>query len=209
MLTSVFLKGLIVGFIIAAPVGPVNVLCARRTIVHGRLVGVVSGLGAAVADTFFGAVAAFGLVFINTLLLSERFWLGLAGTVILVVIGVRTLMSAPPRPKENGDPDPANLLGDFTSTFVLTLTNPVTIVSFLAAFSAFGIEGDEEIKLDDWLLLLGVFLGATSWWLVLTTGVGLLRDKFNDGALRWASRIAGVVILAFAAAILWDVATRA
>jgi threonine/homoserine/homoserine lactone efflux protein len=206
MLTSMFLKGLVVGFVIAAPVGPVNVLCARRTIVYGRLVGIVSGLGAALADTFFGAVAAFGLVFIHTLLLTERFWLGLGGTVILVVIGIRTLTADVPRPKE-GQEDAANLLGDFTSTFVLTLFNPVTILSFLACFSAFGIDSDERVSLDDWMLLLGVFTGATAWWLFLTTTVGMFRRKFNQETLRWANRIAGVIILAFAAVILWNVAT--
>ena len=206
MLTSMFLKGLVVGFMIAAPVGPVNVLCARRTIVNGRLVGIVSGLGAALADTFFGAVAAFGLVFIHTLLLTERFWLGLGGTVILVVIGVRTLMADVPRPNPKQE-DAANLLGDFTSTFILTLFNPVTILSFLACFSAFGIDSDDKADLDDWLLLLGVFTGATAWWLLLTTAVGMFRSKFDQETLRWANRIAGVVILAFAAVILWNVAT--
>jgi threonine/homoserine/homoserine lactone efflux protein len=206
MLTSMFLKGLVVGFMIAAPVGPVNVLCARRTIVNGRLVGIVSGLGAALADTFFGAVAAFGLVFVHTLLLNERFWLGLGGTIILVVIGVRTLTADVPRPKQAQE-DAANLLGDFTSTFVLTLFNPVTILSFLACFSAFGIDNDDKGDLDDWLLLLGVFTGATVWWLFLTTAVGMFRSKFDQETLRWANRIAGVVILAFAAVILWNVAT--
>lgn len=203
MLVSVFITGLIAGFVIAVPVGPINVLCVRRTIMHGRLVGLVSGLGAAAADTLFGAIAAFGLVFIYTLLLTERFWLGIGGTAILIVIGIRTLLAEPPRPQAS--PDPPNLLGDFTSTFFLTLTNPVTILSFLAAFSAFGIQGDERIGLDDWLLLLGVFIGSTAWWLILTTSVGLFHGKFDDRTLRWANRIAGLVILAFAAAILWNV----
>ncbi len=206
MLVSVFVKGLIIGFMIAAPVGPINVLCARRTIMHGRIVGLVSGLGAAAADTFFGAIAAFGLNFIHALLMSERTWLGLAGAGILVVIGLRTLLATPPRPQENA-PDPANLAGDFTSTCFLTLTNPVTILSFLAAFSAFGLQGNDQVNLDDWLLLLGVFLGSTAWWILLTTGVGIFRDKFNDGTLRWANRIAGVIILGFAAVIFWNVAT--
>jgi threonine/homoserine/homoserine lactone efflux protein len=205
MLVSVFVKGLIVGFLIAAPVGPINVLCVRRTIVHGRIVGLVSGLGAAAADTFFGAIAAFGLNFVHSLLMSERLWLGLAGTAMLVVIGIRTLLARPPRPREE-ETDPANLIGDFTSTCILTLTNPVTILSFLAAFSAFGLQGDEQIDVDDWLLLGGVFLGSTLWWLTLTQVVGVLRDKFNDETLRWANRSAGVIILAFAAIVLWNVA---
>ncbi len=204
MLISVLIKGLIVGFLIAAPVGPINVLCIRRTIMHGRLVGFVSGLGAAVADTFYGAIAAFGLSFVYTLLLTERVWIGLAGTALLVVIGIRTLLAEPPRPK--AEPDPPNLIGDFTSTFFLTLTNPVTILSFIAAFSAFGIEGNEQIDLRDWFLLLGVFAGSALWWLIITTCAGLFHGRFAEETLHWGNRIAGVIILAFAALILWNVA---
>src|SRR5262245_48765810 len=131
MLTSLFIKGLVVGFLIAAPVGPVNVMCVRRTIMHGRLVGLVSGMGAATADTIFGAIAAFGLSFVYELIMHERFWLGLGGGILLLVMGVRTLLAEPPRATDTADPP--NLLGDYTSTLFLTLTNPVTIVSFLAA----------------------------------------------------------------------------
>lgn len=205
MLTSVFLKGLIVGFLIAAPVGPVNVMCVRRTIMHGRLVGLVSGLGAAAADTIFGAIAAFGLSFVYELMMTERLWLGLGGAALLIVMGIRTLFAEPPRPTET--PDPPNLLGDFTSTLFLTLTNPVTILSFLAAFTAFGVaaEPGEPVGLDDWVLLVGVFLGAGTWWLLLTETVALFHGRIPEGMLRWTNRVAGVVILAFAVAVLWVV----
>ncbi|MBM3539318.1 MAG: LysE family translocator [Alphaproteobacteria bacterium] len=205
MLTSIFLKGLVVGFLIAAPVGPVNVMCVRRTIMHGRLVGLVSGLGAAAADTIFGAIAAFGLSFVYELLMTERFWLGIAGGALLMVMGVRTLFAEPPRPSDT--PDPPNLLGDFTSTLVLTLTNPVTIVSFLAAFTAVGVAADpgEPIGLDDWILLLGVFLGASTWWLFITAAVALFHGRIPLTMLRWTNRVAGVVILAFAVGVLWVV----
>src|SRR5215469_3031588 len=204
LVVSVFVKGLIAGFLIAAPVGPINIMCVRRTIVHGRLVGVVSGLGAAAADTFFGAIAAFGLTFIHDFLMREKFWFGIGGAALLFIIGLRILFANPPQEKKDEDEtDPANLLGDFTSTGFLTLTNPVTVLSFLAVFSAFGVQSEERSLGDSWLLLLGVFLGASLWWLVLTTTVGLFRDKFNREGLRWANRIAGVAILAFAAVVLW------
>ncbi len=205
MLTSVFIKGLIVGFLIAAPVGPVNVMCVRRTIMHGRLVGFVSGMGAATADTIFGAIAAFGLSFVYEMLMTERLWLGLGGGVLLLVMGVRTLLAEPPRATDTADPP--NLLGDYTSTLFLTLTNPVTIVSFLAAFTAVGVaaEPGEPIGLDDWVLLLGVFLGASTWWLVITEAVALFHGRIPLTILRWTNRVAGVVILAFAVVVLWVV----
>lgn len=209
LVLSVFVKGLIAGFMIAAPVGPINVMCMRRTIVHGRLVGIVSGIGAASADTFFGAIAAFGLTFLHDFLLREKFWFGIVGGALLLIIGLRMLFAKTPQPKKNDDQetDPATLLGDFTSTGFLTLTNPVTVLSFFAVFSAFGIQSEERSLADSWLLLLGVFLGSCVWWLLLTTTVGLLRDKFNREGLRWANRIAAVVILGFAVLVLWNGAT--
>jgi threonine/homoserine/homoserine lactone efflux protein len=205
MLTSLFIKGLLVGFLIAAPVGPVNVMCVRRTIMHGRLVGLVSGMGAATADTIFGAIAAFGLSFVYEMMMTERFWLGLGGGVLLLVMGIRTLLAEPPRATDTVDPP--NLLGDYTSTLFLTLTNPVTILSFLAAFTAVGVAADlgEPIGLDDWILLLGVFTGATSWWLLLTEVVASFHGRIPLTLLRWTNRIAGVTILAFAVVVLWAV----
>lgn len=205
---SVFLKGLIAGFLIAAPVGPVNVLCLRRTIVHGRLVGVLSGLGAAAADTIFGAIAAFGLSFVHELVMREKFWFGLIGAIVLVVIGVRTLWAKAPKKKDDEEEkDPATLLGDFTSTLILTLTNPVTVLSFLAVFSAFGVQNDEKSLADEWTVVAGVFLGACTWWLLLTNGVAFFRDKFNQRGLRWTNRIGGVLILCFAVVVFWNAAT--
>lgn len=204
MLTWIFVKGVIVGFLIAAPVGPINVLCIRRTIVQGRIVGLVSGLGAAAADTFFGIIAAFGVAIVQKILLAERFWLSLAGAAVLAVIGLRILNAEPPRPAQT--PDPPDLLHDFTSTFFLTLTNPVTILSFLAAFSAFGVgfEDGDTIDVGEFLLVAGVFVGAAAWWLLLTEVVHLFHGRLPLGFLRWANHIAGAVILVFAAGILWS-----
>lgn len=208
LVVSVFFKGFIAGFLIAAPVGPINVLCIRRTIVHGRLVGIVSGLGAAVADTIFGAIAAFGLNFVHDLVLREKFWFGLIGAAVLLVVGVRTLWAnAPQSKKDEEETDPKNLLGDFTSTLILTLTNPVTVLSFLAVFSAFGVQNDEKSLADEWMVVAGVFLGASTWWLLLTNGVALFRDKFNQRGLRWTNRVGGVLILGFAAVVMWNAAT--
>jgi threonine/homoserine/homoserine lactone efflux protein len=209
LVVSVFVKGLLAGFLIAAPVGPINVMCVRRTIVYGRLVGIVSGIGAATADTFFGAIAAFGLTFLHDFLMREKFWFAIVGAALLVIMGVRLLIAKPPQKKkdEPEDADPATLLGDFTSTGFLTLTNPVTVLSFLAVFGAFGVQNQERSLADSWTLLLGVFLGSCTWWLLLTTTVGLLRDRFNREGLRWANRIAAVVILGFAVLVLWKGAT--
>ncbi len=208
MLSSYFLKGLIIGFMVAVPVGPINVLCVRRTLVHGRLVGLISGLGAAAADTLFGSIAAFGLIFVAGVMMEERIWLSFVGGGLLVVIGLRTLLTASATEPARA-PDPTSLAGDFTSTFFLTLTNPITILSFLAIFAAFGIQADEAVDASDWLLLLGVFLGSTGWWVLLTGLVGLTRERFTQAGFRWLNRIAGAVILGFAVVLLWEAARLA
>jgi threonine/homoserine/homoserine lactone efflux protein len=204
MLVTLFVKGFVIGFIIAAPVGPINIMCVRRTIVHGRLAGLVSGCGAAMADTVLGAIAIFGLAFLSEFLIGERFWLAVGGALFLTVLGIRSLTKPPP--KLVSGRDPTNLVGDFTSTFVLTLSNPITILSFFGIFAAFGVHPDERIGPDDWAALLGVLAGSTAWWLTLIGLAGMFHGRFTVSGLVWANRITGVVMLVFAAVVLFEAA---
>ncbi|MFM8800623.1 MAG: LysE family translocator, partial [Tagaea sp.] len=165
MLDWIFFKGAIVGFLIAAPVGPINILVIRRTLVHGRLAGLFSGLGSALADTIFGAIAAFGIVILKSFMEERRDWIALAGAVILLVMWAKLLNRPAPRMAEGKDP--TGLIADFTSALALTLTNPITILSFLAIFAAFGVRADGTVAAEDWLLIAGVFAGAAVWWLVV------------------------------------------
>jgi threonine/homoserine/homoserine lactone efflux protein len=147
-------------------------------------------------------VAAFGVLFITDLLIAHQFALAMAGAAFLVVLGVRTLLRPPPA--LTAGRDPTDLIHDFTSTFFLTLTNPITIFSFIGIYVAFGIQADGRIDVGDWLLLGGVFGGAFAWWVVITSLAASFRARFTVVGLGWANRIAGVVILAFAAAVVWD-----
>jgi threonine/homoserine/homoserine lactone efflux protein len=207
MFDWIFLKGAIVGMLIAAPVGPINVLVIRRTLVHGRLAGIASGLGAALADTVFGAIAALGISMLQGFLEQERTLLSLTGAAVLVVMAVRMLRR--PAPQLQAGSDPASLFADFTSTLFLTLTNPITVLSFMAVFAAFGVRPDGRVGDDDILLLAGVMSGASAWWLAVVEGVSLFRDRFTTTGLTWANRIAAIIILAFAAAVAGEVALRA
>jgi threonine/homoserine/homoserine lactone efflux protein len=204
MLAALFVKGFVIGFIIAAPVGPINIMCVRRTIVHGRLAGLATGSGAALADTILGAIAIFGLAFLEQFLLHERFWLALAGALFLAVLGFRSLTKPPP--KLVSGRDPTSLVGDFTSSFALTLTNPITILSFFGIFAAFGVHPDDQIGPDDWVTLLGVMSGALAWWLIVISFAGMFHGRFTVSGLVWANRIAGVVMLVFAVVVLIEVA---
>ena len=189
------LRGLIIGFSIAAPVGPIGVLCIRRTLVEGRTAGLVSGLGAATADAFYGAIAGFGLTFISRLLISNQDLLRLTGGAFLCYLGLRTFLA---RPVERAASAKGNGLGAaYLSTFFLTLTNPLTILSFAAIFAGLGLAGAGGDYVCAGMLVSGVFLGSALWWLILSGGVGVFRERFNPRGMRWVNRISGVIIAGF------------
>jgi len=189
------LRGLAIGFSIAAPVGPIGVLCIRRTLDKGRASGLVSGLGAATADAIYGCIAGFGLVFISNFLVSQQVWLRLIGGVFLCYLGLKTLLAKPGEQaalgKRNG------LVYSYASTFFLTLTNPMTIISFAAIFAGLGLASTGGNYVSAGVLVLGVFIGSALWWLILSSGVGVLRVKFNPHGLQWVNRISGVIITGF------------
>ena len=193
---SLFLRGLVIGFSVAAPVGPIGVLCIRRTLVDGQMAGLVSGLGAATADALYGCVAAFGLTFISGFLIGQKLWLSLIGGLFLLYLGIKTLLSRPA--EEAAKAEETGLLGAYLSTFLLTLTNPMTILSFVAIFAALGLGSATSNSYASALtLVLGVFCGSAFWWLLLSGGVGLFRNRFNPKGLLWVNRISGAVITLF------------
>ena len=197
----VFFRGLIIGFSIAAPVGPIGILCIRRTLAEGRLAGFLSGMGAASADMFYGAVAAFGLTAVQDLLISQSIWLRIVGGVFLLYLGVKTFISKPSneavKSKRRG------LFGAYLTSFFLTIANPITILSFLAIFAGLRLGETNGNYLSASMMVLGVFLGSATWWLTLSTGVSLLRKKFTPALLTWVNRLAGVIILIFGLAALF------
>jgi threonine/homoserine/homoserine lactone efflux protein len=193
--SSFLLRGLIIGFSIAAPVGPIGVLCIRRTLAEGRASGFVSGLGAATADAVYGCIAGFGLTFISSILISQQVWLRLVGGLFLCYLGLRTFLARPA--EEAASAKGRGLIGAYASTFFLTLTNPMTILSFAAVFAGLGVGSASGGYGSASLLVLGVFLGSALWWLTLSGGVGLFRTKFRPDWLRWVNRISGVIITGF------------
>src|SRR5512147_932708 len=190
-----FFRGLLVGFSIAAPVGPIGVLCIRRTLANGRASGLATGLGAATADGMYGCVAGFGLTFISGILIDQQTWLRLFGGLFLCYLGIKTLLSKPA--EQAATASGTGLFGSYASTFLLTVTNPMTILSFAAIFAGLGLANTSGSYASALVLVLGVFLGSAAWWLLLSDGVGLFRDKFNTNGLLWVNRVSGVVIIAF------------
>jgi threonine/homoserine/homoserine lactone efflux protein len=198
---ATFLRGLIIGLSIAAPVGPIGVLCIRRTLADGRAIGFASGLGAATADAVYGAVAAFGLSLVTNALVEQRVWLQAGGGVFLCYLGVRTWM-AMPHVASGGPADGRGLAAAWASTFALTLTNPTTIISFAAIFAGLGLGRRVGGYGAAPVMVLGVFLGSALWWLILSVGVGLFRSALTPDRLRWVNRCSGIIIAAFGIAAL-------
>jgi threonine/homoserine/homoserine lactone efflux protein len=191
-----FLKGMILGFTIAAPVGPIGILCIRRTVQFGRLSGFFSGLGAAAADAVYGMIAAFGLTLISDFLIAGRVWLHLFGGVFLIFLGAKTFF-AKSADISRGAISHKTVLADFFSTFFLTFTNPLTILSFLAVFAGLGLTEQRGVYSNAALLISGIFLGSAVWWMILCEGITLFRKKITQDMMIWVNRIAGSVIMAF------------
>lgn len=204
-MSALFLKGLAFGFLLAATVGPMWVLCFRRTLAQGALAGFVSGMGIAVADGLYGAVAAFGLTAISGFLLRHSFWIGLIGGIFLVYLGAKCLVAAPVESPAGGQ-ERTSLAKAFLSTLGLTLANPPTILAFVAIFAGLGLAANADYAAAA-LVVLGVFLGSACWWLLLAAGAGQLREKMTrlrgPGLLRAVNVVSGVTILGFA---VWQLA---
>lgn len=197
---SFLFRGVVIGFSIAAPVGPIGVLCIRRTLTEGRISGLISGLGAASADAIYGCIAGFGLTLISGLLVSHQLGLRLIGGCFLIYLGIKTFLAKPAT--EAATATGKGLAGAYFSTLLLTITNPMTIIAFAAVFAGLGFATPSHHYLDAGILVLGVFLGSALWWLLLSAGVSLLRSKLNSNRLQWINRLCGLIILIFGAGAL-------
>lgn len=200
MYIQIIFQGILIGVTIAAPVGPIGILCIRRTLAEGRLAGFSSGFGAATADALYGAIAAFGLTFISVFLINQSLWLRLGGGSFLIYLGIKTFLSVPS--KETGlNPSSSNgdsLLSYYGSTLFLTLTNPITIISFAAIFAGFGIVNNQSNdNLAASSMVLGIFLGSSIWWLSLSVLTGFFRRMVNHNTMIWINRVSGTIIVSF------------
>jgi threonine/homoserine/homoserine lactone efflux protein len=194
------LRGLIIGLSIAAPVGPIGVLCVRRTLAEGRAAGFMSGLGAATADAIYGCIAGFGLTFLSGFLVQQQAWIRLIGGLFLCCLGVRAFLA---KPAQHADSvQRRGLAGAYGWTFLLTLTNPMTILSFAAIFAGLGVAEEGRDYGAATALVLGVFLGSVLWWFALSGVASRFRERFDVGAVRSVNRISGLVVAGFGLAAL-------
>lgn len=187
------LKGLVIGLSIAAPVGPIGVLVIRRTLAQGRVYGLLSGLGAASADAVYGLIAGLGLSFITNFLIGQTFWFHIVGGLFLCYLGIKTALS---EASENpARVEGRQLFGAYSSVFFLTLTNPLTILSFVGIFAGLGLS--QSSVTSALTLVLGVFSGSGLWWFILSILVTLLNKVIKKESLTWINRLSGLIILSF------------
>ena len=187
-------QAMLIGVSIAAPVGPIGLLTIQRSLDHGPRAGLVTGLGAAVADAFYGALGAYGVSSVINLMNQARLPLGLGGAAFLLWMAWG-LWRAPLAEKAAELAPAAGLWRFFSGTVLLTLSNPATIFSFMAVFGALAARAAQA---PPWLLVLGVFLGSAAWWLILSALVGRLRERFDAHWRRRVQRTSAVVLAAFA-----------
>lgn len=191
------LKGLIIGLAIAAPVGPIGILCIQRSLHDGFKVGLMTGMGAALADGTYGLVAGFGLTAISSMLINYQFYIRIIGGIYLVYLGIKLMMTKPRDRSEEGNYDKSPLHA-FATTYVLTLTNPTTILSFIAVFAGLGLGTENPDILSALTLVMGIILGSAAWWLMLSVGIAfILHHRINRTTMLYINMLSGIIILIF------------
>ncbi len=201
---SLLYKGLILGFSVAAPVGPIGILCINRTVKKGFRSGIISGLGAATADLMYGLIAALGLGVISNFLIEHKIWVQIIGAILLLQLSIITIL-ADRKSNNSVNIGNKNYSKDYISTFALVVSNPVTILFFLAVFANLGLgNSSNSTTFSNSLLVLGVFLGSSLWWLTLSSVTYKIKHKLNTRFLKRIDLFSGILLLAFCVGIVYN-----
>jgi threonine/homoserine/homoserine lactone efflux protein len=193
-----FLQGVIMGFVVAVPVGPLGLLCINRALSMGPLSGLYSGFGVATADALAAGIAALGLTLVSEFLIDHQTLLRIAGGLALCYLGVKIYRTEPRTARTVAPVNDVNSLASaYATTFVLTLSNPVTVLSFFAIYAGWGVESLSGYYSGAAMLTAGVFVGSALWWLILACGLVLFHDRFSHHLLGWIHKVSGVVIAGF------------
>ena len=200
-----FIKGIIVGFLASIPLGPVGVLCIQRTINKGRISGLISGMGSATVDSLFALVAALGLTYIINFIEEQHFFIQIIGGGVLIFLGAKIFNTNPVKQIRRHRRKKNKLIEDYFSVLFLTLSNPLAVFLFVAAFAGIGLVTSKDNHLKSYVIIVGVFAGATLWWAILSFLIDLFRKRFRLKQLWWINKIAGVIIMIFGLAAMLSV----
>ena len=198
-----FLKGCTIGFAIAAPVGPIGLLCIQRSLRYGLKIGLMTGLGAATADTLYGLIAALGLTALSSLLIAHQGWIHFLGGLFLMALGLRLMMkkNRDALTKNGSDKSPWHAYG---TTLLLTLMNPLTILSFMAIFAGLGLGTQHRNYIHAFVLVIGIFLGSSLWWLSLSSGIAcILHHRIQENSMNLINKISGAMLFVFGIVAFW------
>lgn len=200
MRLDLLVEGILIGFVVAVPVGPLGLLCINRALMLGPLCGLFSGFGVATADALAAGIAALGITLISGFLVAHQFLLRLFGGFFLLYLGIKIYRT---QPKIEPPPSGVNgLLGAYATTFLFTFSNPVTILSFIAIYAGWQVQSLHGNYLGAAVLTLGVFLGSSLWWVALFLGLTAFRERFSLELLGWVHKISGVAIAGFGLVVL-------
>lgn len=189
-----FIKGLLIGIIVAAPMGPVNILCIHRTITCGRVAGLTTGLGAALGDAAFALVAAAGITAVSAFVEAHEAWFRVPGGLMLLILGLKLWLSHPHY--EQREINGHGMARSMLATFILTVSNPITIAAFVALFVAWGMSSGLNVP-QSAEVVSGVFVGSMVWWVALVVLIGLLHSKIEDRHMLLLNRITAAAVIAF------------
>ena len=191
-----FIKGLLIGFVVAVPLGPVGIICLQRIFSKGYLFGLLSGLGISTADAIYGSIAAFGVTAVSSFLISQQLWFRLIGGLIICGLGIRICGQAGSQ-KISVSANNTSCFGAYFSALFLTLMNPALIISFAAIFASLGIVNGNLDYYSSFILVVGVFFGSAIWWVVLSGAASRLKARFTDTFVQNINRLSGTLIAGF------------
>lgn len=194
-----FCKSFIVGVLISIPIGPVALVCIKKTIDYGIKIGIISGLGSATADFFYAAIVGFGLTYVSNFFIEHQFYLQLAGAIFLLYLGVKSLIHQSKTPERNGQ---RNLVRDFMATFLLSLSNPFTLLIIITLLAGLGVGDYSTTSWNDFAVPCGIFTGELTWWVILVITADYVERRLGSRIIPLVNRISGITLLLLAAAIL-------
>lgn len=195
MTLLLFIKGIAIGLGVAIPIGPVGILCIDRTLAHGKASGIATGIGAAIADGVYGAIAAFSVTFVTNHLIPYQHWIRAGGSIILIYLGLKIFREIPKRKHPHSKK--RELAADFISTFFLTFTNPMTVISFLTIIAAMGLKNLSRNIISGSALVAGITAGSILWWLIIVFVTNKFEKKMTLAKLKNVNRITGMIVIAF------------
>ncbi|NPA68689.1 MAG: LysE family transporter [Chlorobi bacterium] len=199
------IKGILIGIFVSAPLGPIGVLCIQRTLNKGFKSGLVSGMGAAFADIVYAVIAGFGITYISDFLTEYQTYIRIIGGLFLILTGIRIITSNPAKQVRKLRVQGNNFYKDFITSFLLTVSNPVTVLAFGAFFAAFNMTNQTTGKISVTVMIIAVFSGSLLWWGSLISVVNLFKKRIKLRSLVKINRITGILIILFALFVILTV----